>query len=218
LPPVRGIDTAAAVVATLVRLLIAIALAIGALPLAWVVLEWALRHARWPLPDTVATLGGGALGLAWMLWRKPNWFWHTAVHELCHLVTCWLLWVKVSGISISDGKGGAVEHVETDPLRSTLIAIAPYTLPLVLLPALVARHWFVTDPGPWRTALSALCAFLFATHLHGLFHNVRINITGDQADLVKVGRPLSLVLIALVLVLVTAWGLRALSLGADSGF
>jgi hypothetical protein len=33
-----------------------------------------------------------------------------------------------------------------------------------------------------------------------------------------VGRPLSLVLIALVLVLVTAWGLRALSLGADSGF
>ena len=64
---------------------------------------------------------------------------------------------------------------------------------------------------------SAAVAFLAITHLQSLYHNVRINLSGDQADLVKVGRPLSFVLIALVMMLVAAWTIRVLWSGLPSG-
>ncbi|MEK7415597.1 MAG: hypothetical protein AAB263_20010 [Planctomycetota bacterium] len=204
-------------IATIVSLLVAIALAVGAGPLCWYVLQWSALKVTWPPPDAAATTAGAGLGLLFLLWRKPNWFLHTAVHELCHFLVCLLVFVRPTGISITDGKGGAVEHVQTDPVRSTIISIAPYTLPLLLLPVLAIRHFVITSPDPWRHVMSGLCALLFVTHLQGLFHNVRINITGDQSDLVKVGRPLSAVLITLILMLVTAWTLRALWTGEPSG-
>lgn len=206
------------VLGTLVRLLVAAALAVGLGPICFDVLHWASRDLRWPPPDAAATVGGAALGLLFLLWRKPNWFIHTAVHELCHLIVCLLVFVRPTGISITDGRGGAVEHLETGPIRSTLIQIAPYTLPLLLAPVLITRHFIITDPDPWRQVLSGAAAFLAVTHLQALYHNIRINISGDQADLVKVGRPLSFVLIALVLMLVSAWVIRALWTGSASGF
>jgi len=206
-----------AMLGTIVRLLVAIALAAGLGPICLDVLEWAAKIVRWPPPDAVATVGGAAVGLLFIFWRRPNAFVHTAVHELCHLLVCLLVLVRPTGISVTNGRGGAVEHVETDPIRSTLIQIAPYTVPLLLVPVLVVRHFVIIAPDPWRHALSAAVAFFFVTHLQSLYHNVRINISGDQADLVKVGRPLSFVLIALVLMLVSAWTIRALWTGAASG-
>ncbi len=203
---------------SIARLLIAVALAVGLGPICFDVLQWAAKGIVWPLPDTIASVGGGALGLLFIFWRRPNAFVHTAVHEICHLLVCLLVFVRPTGISVTDGRGGQVEHVETDAIRSTLIQIAPYTLPLLLLPALVVRHFIVVAPGSWRHALSAAVAFLFVTHLQSLYHNVRINISGDQADLVKVGRPLSFVLIGLVLILVAAWTIRALWSGAASAY
>lgn len=205
-------------IGSLVRLLVAIALGAGLGPICFDVLQWAAQVIRWPLPDTYATLGGAAAGLLFLCWRTPNWFIHTAVHELCHLIVCLVVFVRPTGISITDGRGGAVEHVEADPVRSTLIQIAPYTLPLLLLPALVVRHFIIVAPDPWRHALSGAVAFFFITHLQALYHNVRINVSGEQADLVKVGRPLSFVLIALVLMLVAAWTVRALWSGPPSGY
>jgi len=99
-----------------------------------------------------------------------------------------------------------------------LVQIAPYTVPMLLLPALFARHLLVTGPGPWRHVLSAAVAFLVVHHLQSLYHNVRINVSGDQADLVKVGRPLSFVLIALAQLLLAAWTIRALWRGLPSGW
>lgn len=197
-------------VGTVARWLVAAALAAGAGPICWDILVWAARGVRWPPPEAPAVLGGAVAGILFILWRKPNWFIHTAVHEFCHLTVCCLMLVRPTGISITDGRGGAVEHVETDPLRGTLIQIAPYTLPLLLTPVLIARQFFVTEPDPWRTALSAAAAFLFVTHLQALYHNIRINISGEQSDLVKVTRPLSFVLIALAMMLVSAWTLRVL--------
>lgn len=205
------------VVGTIVRLLVALALAAGAGPILWDVLLWSTRGVRWPPPDAIATLGGAGAGLLFVLWRAPNWFIHTALHELCHFGMCLLVWVRPTGIQITDGRGGAVEHVETDPIRSTLIQIAPYTIAPLLVPALVVRHLVITEPGPWRHALSAAVAFLAVTHLQGLYHNIRINISGDQSDLVKVGRPLAFVLIAMTLMGLAAWTLRALWTGFGSG-
>jgi hypothetical protein len=206
------------VLGALVRLLIAIALAIGLGPICFDVLHWAARGLVWPLPDAAATVGGGGLGLLFMLWRKPNWFIHTAVHELCHLIMCLVVFVRPVGISVTDGRGGAVEHIETGPIRSTLIQIAPYTLPLLMAPVLITRQFIITAPDPWRHLLSALVAFLWVTHLQALYHNIRLNVSGDQADLVKVGRPLSFVLIALSLLLISAWTLRVLWTGSPSGY
>ena len=199
------------------RLLVAVALGAGLGPICVDVLQWSARVVRWPLPDIAATLGGAAIGLLFLFWRKPNWFIHTAVHELCHLVLCLLVFVRPTGITVTDGRGGTVEHIETDAVRSTLIQIAPYTLPLLLIPVLVVRHFIITDPGPWRQVLSGAVAFFAITHLQALYHNIRINLSGDQADLVKVGRPLAFVLIALALMLVVAWIIRALWSGVPSG-
>jgi hypothetical protein len=205
-------------VGSLVRLLVAIALAAGLGPICFDLLHWAARVVRWPLPDTAATLGGAAAGLLFIFWHKPNWFIHTAVHELCHLILCLLVFVRPTGISVTDGRGGAVEHIETGPIRSTLIQIAPYTLPLLLLPVLVTRQFIIIDPQPWRHVLSAAAAFLAIHHLQALYHNIRINLSGEQADLVKIGRPLAFVLIALAMMLVAAWTIRVLWTGASSGY
>ncbi len=199
-------------------MLVAVALAAALGPICFDVLQWAAKVVVWPLPDSVASIAGAAVGLLFLFWRKPNGFVHTAVHELCHFITCLLVFVRPTGISITDGRGGAVEHIETDPIRSTLIQIAPYTLPLLLTPVLIVRQFIVIEPGPWRHALSAAVAFFAITHLQALYHNIRINISGEQADLVKVGRPLSFVLIALALMLVAAWTIRVLWGGLPSGF
>ncbi len=205
-------------IGTIARLLVAIALAAGLGPICFDVVQWAGRSIRWPLPDAIATIGGAAIGVLFLFWRRPNAFIHTAVHEFCHLIVCLVVFVRPTGITVTDGRGGAVEHLETDPVRSTLIQIAPYTLPLLLIPVLILRQFVITGPEPWRHALSAAAAFLFITHLQSLYHNVRINLSGDQADLVKVGRPLAFVLIVLVLMLVSAWTIRVLWGGAASGY
>ena len=105
---------------------------------------------------------------------------------------------------VTGDQGGAVGHESVDPFRGTIISIAPYTLPLLLAIALGFRMW-VDDPSHVRTFLSGFCGLLFIHHLQALYHNVRINMWGKQADLVKVGRPLSAVLIATALLFTTAW-------------
>lgn len=206
-------------VGILVRFLVGAALAVGAGPLCWVILTWASRCVRWPVPDTLASIGGAVGAILFVFWRRPNGFIHTYIHEHCHLLVYMALHGRTPvGLQVSDGHGGALEHLETDPIRATIVQIAPYTLPLLLLPVLITRHLFITEPGPWRQVLSATVAFLAITHVHGLYHNIRINFSGDQSDLVKVGRPLAVVLIVLVLMLVSAWTLRTLWTGYPSGW
>jgi len=146
---------------------------------------------------------GLVVGLAVTVLRRPNWFIHTLIHETCHLLVATVLLVPVHRLVVSDGRGGQVEHQATGPLRAALIALAPYTLPLLLAPLLVARA--LTAQGTARGILSAACALAYVTHLTGLFHNLRLNLRDATGDLAKVGRVLSLALIATVLQLVTAW-------------
>jgi hypothetical protein len=94
-------------------------------------------------------------------------------------------------------------------VRATVIALAPYTLPVLLAPVLVLRI-FAPEPSIWRATLAAAAGFFFVHHLHGLWHNVRLNFWGRQADLAKAGRPLSAVVISGVLCLVLTWWLDVL--------
>lgn len=192
----------------LVRFLVALVVGGLLLPpvLSWVV---TLVQARWTLPqDPWAVAVGAGLGLLMMLLWRPSWFWHTWVHEHCHLVACLVLFTKVRGLSATDGRGGAVDYDAVDALRGTLIAIAPYTLPLLLLPLLLAQE--LLPAGPWRQVATGLVALAFFTHLHGLWHNIRLNLTGSDSDLVRTGRPLAAVLIVLGLALTVALVLFAL--------
>lgn len=203
----------------IVRLLVAVALGAGLGPICFLLLQWSARVIRWPLPDTVATIAGAVLGCAFVFWRRPNWFIHTWIHEHCHLLVYVLLHGRTpTGLVVRDGKGGAVEHVDTGPIRSVLVQIAPYTLPLLLVPVLAARHLLAGTPDGWRHVLSGAAAFLVITHVQSLYHNIRINVSGDQSDLVKVGRPLSFVLIAMAMMLMAAWTVRALWSGPASGY
>lgn len=199
----------------LISCAVAIPLAVLGLPWCWQVLvhQWSTRIAGSsdPWPDHAqAVVIGTVLGVALAWWKRPNWFVHTAIHELCHLLACLLLLVRPRKFTVSDGSGGAVEYdAPSDPFRGVIIAIAPYTLPLVLVLALLARR-FVPVAGPWEAIASGVAAFAFIHHLQGLYHNIRLNFWGKDSDLVKTGRPLSAVLIAGVLLLVTAWTIHEL--------
>ncbi len=179
-------------------------LVLGFFALPWcvaVLLSAITHHQYWPRFPVAVIIGTG-LGLGFLFLRRPNLLLHTLVHEACHALLCLLLFVRLRGIRATDGRGGEVEHDQADPLRTTLIAIAPYTLPLLLGPALLARMWW--HEGIAAMILAGLCAFLFITHLQGLALNIRLNFWGSDADLPKVGRFLALVLIAGVLLLLTA--------------
>lgn len=185
-----------------------VALALGFLGLPWCIdLLWTEVRAHQHLPqDPWAVAIGAAAGLALVFFRRPNHLLHTALHEAAHALLCLLTAVRIRKVEFSDGEGGAVVHDQADPLRGTLILIAPYTVPLVLAPALVARMW-VHQPGTAREVLSGLCAGLFITHVSGLVRNLAGNFWGGESDCAKVGRPLALVLIAGVLLLVASWTL-----------
>lgn len=185
-------------------------LVLGFFALPWCVsllLSTCERHAYWPrYPLAVAS--GLAVGGLLMFLRRPNLLLHTFVHEACHALLCLLTFVKIRGMSFTDGRGGEVEHNQTDPVRTTLIAIAPYTVPLLLGPALLARMWW---HGPTAAIiLSGVCAFLFVAHVQGLVLNIRLNFWGEKADLPRVGRFLALVLIIGTFLLLTAGTIEVL--------
>jgi hypothetical protein len=93
-------------------------------------------------------------------------------------------------------------------LRGALISLAPYAIPLVLGPLLLARA--LSPEGLVRSLLSAACAIAYVTHLTGLIHNVRLNLRDPKGDLAKVGRPLALTLILCMALLVTALAIAVL--------
>ena len=80
----------------------------------------------------------------------------------------------------------------------------------LLLPLLLAQE--LLPVGPWRQVSTGLASLAFFSHLHGLWHNIRLNLTGSDSDLVRTGRPLAAVLIVLglaltlALVLLVLWG------------
>jgi hypothetical protein len=157
--------------------------------------------------DPAHAAAGVVLGAALVWWRRPNWLVHTTIHEACHALVCVLLLVPVRRFQVSDGQGGAVLHDRVDWLRTTLIAIAPYTVPLLLGPALVAQELV---PRGWRPLASFAVGLLAVHHVHALWHNVRLNFRGRQSDLARVGRALSGVLILGAGMGVVGWGLRVM--------
>ena len=128
--------------------------------------------------------------------------------EACHAIACILLGVRIHNFQATDGDGGAVIHDKTDPLRTIIIALAPYTLPLLLAPVLIARS--LIGPGTGEMILTGVAGFLLVQHLHGLYHNVRLNFWGRQADLTRAGKLLSIGVIASCLCVVLAWWLHVI--------
>ncbi len=181
-------------ISAILRLVVAVLLALFVLPLIFnLVLQVASeRWQRWP-EDPLPVAIGLVVGLALIFWRRPSGLLHTFLHELAHACACWLLFVRVHGFQVTRRKGGEVEHDACDPIRHTLILIAPYTVPMVLLPLAIAQECLA--PGLARQILSGLVAWAFFSHLHGLWLNVSGNCLGTEADLYKVGRPLSFVAI-----------------------
>ena len=159
--------------------------------------------------DGIAVIVGAALGVLLVFAKKPNWLIHTLIHESAHALACLFLGVRIRNFQASDGKGGAVIHDKTGPVRGTIISLAPYTLPLILIPLFII-HIFISDPW-YHVLMSGLISFAYVHHLHGLYHNVRLNFWGKQSDLAKAGRPLSIACIASCLALVTAWTIKVLS-------
>jgi hypothetical protein len=184
------------------RFLLALLVLLAGVPICLDVMLEVIDARRHAPEDPLWFAGGLLLGVALIFFKRPNWLLHTALHEACHWLACLALGVRVHRVMASDGRGGEVEHAHTGPVRTALIALAPYIVPLVLGPLLIARAF--TPEGLTRSLLAALCAIAYLTHLTGLVHNVRLNLRDPKGDLAKVGRPLALVVILCGVLLVTA--------------
>ena len=189
------------ILGTAARLALGLVLALSILPAcaALLVQVW---QARGPLLDPWYVLGGCSLAAALVWWKRPNMLVHTTIHELCHVMACVLLGVRVRAFQTTDGNGGSVLHDRVDPVRTTIIALAPYTIPLLLAPVLLLH---LVSSGQIAAWFAAAAGFLFIHHLHALYHNIRINFWSGHGDLAKAGRLLSVVVILSVLFLVMAW-------------
>jgi hypothetical protein len=169
-------------------------------PWCWQVLVRTWHSVAGPPAEEPALFTGLVLGLLLALWRRPNLLLHTWLHETAHALMCLLLFVRVGAIHATAGQGGEVRHEPVGPLRAVPILIAPYLLPLVLGPVLLAR--WLTPEGPLRTGLSFACGVALCMHLHGLALNLRLNTNGPDADIPRVGHLLASALIAASLLLI----------------
>jgi hypothetical protein len=185
-----------------VRLALALLLVAVGLPICLQVLLDITGERRHIPEEALPMACGLAAGLLVIFLKRPNWLLHTLVHEACHGLACLLLGVKVHRVMASDGSGGVVEHAHVGRVRTALIALAPYTIPLLLAPLLIGR-WLAPE-GSYRSALSAVAVTAYVTHLTALVHNIRLNFRDPKGDLAQVGRPLALVAIVCALILVTA--------------
>jgi len=177
---------------------------------AWVLLVpwcWSVLTRRWgevtgPPPEEYALFAGLLLGLMLAFWRRPNLFLHTWLHESAHALMCLLLFVRVGAIHATAGQGGEIRHEPVNLLRAIPILIAPYVLPMILGPILLAR-WLSPD-GLLRSGLTFACGIALFMHLHGLVLNLRLNTVGAGADIPRVGHLLAFALIATSLLLIAS--------------
>ena len=177
---------------------------------AWALLVpwcWGVLVRRWgevsgSPPEEYALFAGLMLGLVLAFWRRPNLFLHTWLHESAHALMCLLLFVRVGAFQATAGQGGEVRHEPVNLLRAIPILIAPYVLPMILGPILLAR-WLSPD-GLLRSGLTFACGVALFMHLHGLVLNLRFNTVGAAADIPRVGHLLAFALIATSLLLLAA--------------
>lgn len=177
---------------------------------AWVFLVpwcWSVAVQQWrvvsgPPPEEYALFAGLMLGLVLAFWRRPNLFLHTWLHESAHALMCVVLFVRVGAFQATAGQGGEIRHEPVNLLRAIPILIAPYVLPMILGPILLAR-WLSPD-GLLRSGLTFACGVALFMHLHGLLLNLRFNTVGAAADIPRVGHLLAFALIATSLLLLAA--------------
>jgi hypothetical protein len=185
----------------IVSWLVALAIALILVPIGVHLLLWAM-HSRSPLPrDPISLAMGCIFGVGFVVWRRPSELWHVMAHEACHAIACVCTGTKIHRFQASDSEGGAVVHAAVGPVREAAIALAPYVLPLLLAPALVVRWWLIPQKGVVAAVFSGICGFLVLPHVVGLVLNVKRNCWTPDADLARVGRVLSLVVIVLAQVL-----------------
>ena len=200
-------------IGTAIRFLVGLLLAVVLIPAGVLLVDAARERAAGTWPEDAPFLAAGLLVgvLLMVINRRPRWLWwfsHTFLHELAHALACLALGVRIRSFKVTAGNGGAVVYDRTGPVRTTLIAMAPYTLPLLPLPLLIVQH--LCGEAPWRGWISAACGWAMVAHLHGLWKNLRLNYAAADGDLAVSGRLLGLVLVVAALLLLAAAALAAL--------
>lgn len=109
----------------------------------------------------------------------------TFVHELNHMVFAALHLRKVSSFNAHESKGGEMTYAGKP---TPLIALAPYSVPLVSLPLLPIGALVIESAAPW---VAGAVGFTLAFHFHSLKHDFHLG----QTDLYIFGLPFSLAFI-----------------------
>lgn len=165
------------------RWLITLALLPLCLGFTWALLN-VLIKSRGAVDFWLTLLGGGACWLVvFLLLPKPMWL-YVVGHELTHALCAWLCGGKVKSLK-AGAKGGQVVLTKTN----TLIALAPYFLPLYCL--IWALAWLVLRLVRPETGFTLVFHFgigvAYAFHLTLTAHILRIR----QPDIIGEGRVFS---------------------------
>lgn len=147
-------------------------------------------------------LGMAICGFAYLLFKKTLSFWIVLSHELIHALFAALTLSRVSFLSASADKGGAVVHSQ----RNFLVTLAPYAFPvfsLVLLPiSLILKKGFV-----------GYLHFLIGITLMFYFISLVTTLRFSQPDIRKHGIIFSLVFILTMNLLFISFILITVGLG-----
>lgn len=156
----------------LIGTIVAVALAAVTLPLTWIQVHDRL-HLVQRVPPEAGILTGAAILAVVVVALRPSILFRVVIHESAHTLFCLALGVPIKGFMASENDGGFVQHMRTGPVRTVLILIAPYTLPVLLAPALVFLMF--ADAGLPRQIATALVGFFTVIHLVHLTWNIRHN-------------------------------------------
>lgn len=136
------------------------------------------------------TIGFGVFLLLYaILFRGRITFIEVFEHEMSHLLVGKLFFRDVQELLVNADTGGHVAFRQG--INNFVILLAPYTIPLLTIPLLIAR---LLLPPPIAQVLDFLIGFTLAFHFVGLFKEFRFR----QTDLKRSGYAFSISAVLLV--------------------
>lgn len=104
------------------------------------------------------------------------------IHELAHLFTAEVMFVKTSGLNFSmrrEGDGlvmGSVDIQETDPIRRALIGFAPVFVGVLLI--LLSTLFLLSDNSPFSTVVNYILIFIIVFEIGNTMYSSSKDLEG----------------------------------------
>lgn len=113
------------------------------------------------------------------------------IHELSHMLTAEILFVKTHGMNLSPQRNGdeltmgTVEISKSDPIRRAIIGFAPVFVGFILIS--LSTFYFLSDRSPFSLLISYLIVFLIVFQIGNTMFSSKKDLEGTVELLVVIG-------------------------------